>query len=91
MSVHATACDTGADSCTIKQPKKIILIVIRPTIKDRRPLVGTHPIHPNLAVLNGLGTRGVMIAPTAAKQLYNYLENGVDVDKEYSILRFLKV
>lgn len=61
---------------------------IRPTVNDRRPLLGKHPIHSNLAVLNGLGTRGVMIAPTAAKQLYNYLENKIEIDKEYSILRF---
>ena len=36
---------------------------VRPTVKDRRPLVGTHPIHSQLHVLNGLGTRGVMLGP----------------------------
>ncbi len=62
---------------------------IRPTVKDRRPLVGKHPKHQNMAVLNGLGTRGVMIAPTLAKALYNNLENGIALDKEISIARFL--
>jgi glycine oxidase len=62
---------------------------IRPTVKDRRPLAGKHPKHPNLAVLNGLGTRGVMIAPTLAKALYEHLENGIALDKEISIDRFL--
>ena len=62
---------------------------IRPTVKDRRPMAGKHPKHPNLAVLNGLGTRGVMIAPTLAKALYDHLENGVVLDKEISITRFL--
>ena len=62
---------------------------IRPTVKDRRPLVGKHPQHSNLAVLNGLGTRGVMIAPTAAEQLYNHLERGEELDGEISIERFL--
>jgi len=61
---------------------------IRPTVKDRRPLVGKHPIHQNLAILNGLGTRGVMIAPIAAKALYNYLEENVALDNEISIARF---
>ncbi len=56
---------------TITQQK----VGIRPTVADRRPLVGRHPKHKQLAVLNGLGTRGVMIAPTVAQQLYNYLEN----------------
>jgi len=62
---------------------------IRPTVKDRRPLTGKHKKHPNLAVLNGLGTRGVMIAPTLAKALYEHLENGIALDKEISIDRFL--
>lgn len=61
---------------------------IRPTVKDRRPLVGKHSKHPNLAVLNGLGTRGVMIAPSVAEQLYNHLEKGEELDKEVSVERF---
>lgn len=62
---------------------------IRPTVKDRRPLAGKHPKHQNLAVLNGLGTRGVMIAPTVAKALYDHLENRIALDQEISIARFL--
>ncbi|HEY9169712.1 MAG TPA: FAD-dependent oxidoreductase [Lutibacter sp.] len=62
---------------------------IRPTVKDRRPLAGKHPKYQNLAVLNGLGTRGVMIAPTLSKALYINLENGIALDKEISIDRFL--
>lgn len=75
----------------ITVPYKIVehIAGIRPTVKDRRPLVGKHPKHPNLAVLNGLGTRGVMIAPTVAKALYDHLENGIALDKEISIARFL--
>ncbi len=61
---------------------------IRPTVKDRRPLVGFHPKYKNLAILNGLGTRGVMIAPIAAKALYNNLEKEIVLDKEISIDRF---
>ena len=74
----------------IKTPYTIVehIAGIRPTVKDRRPLVGTHPKHPNLAILNGLGTRGVMIAPVSAKMLYNHLENGGEVDEEYTIDRF---
>jgi len=62
---------------------------IRPTVKDRRPLVGKHPKYRNLAVLNGLGTRGVMIAPTVAEQLYNHLEKDKELDNEIAIERFL--
>ncbi|WP_108116737.1 NAD(P)/FAD-dependent oxidoreductase [Kordia periserrulae] len=61
---------------------------IRPTVVDRRPLVGIHPAHSQLAVLNGLGTRGVMIAPTVAKQLYNHIENSAVLPEEVNIERF---
>lgn len=61
---------------------------IRPTVRDRRPLVGIHPVYNKLAILNGLGTRGVMIAPTVAKQLFNYLENDGELDAEIDIKRF---
>lgn len=63
---------------------------IRPTVIDRRPLIGNHKQHKNLFVLNGLGTRGVMIAPYAANQLYNYIELGQDLDPEVDIKRFDK-
>lgn len=61
---------------------------IRPTVRDRRPLVGIHPAYNRLAILNGLGTRGVMIAPTVAKQLFNNLENDKKLDSEIDIKRF---
>jgi len=60
---------------------------VRPTVKDRRPLVGTHPIHKNLHVLNGLGTRGVMLAPAMANSLFNQIENQIPLDKNIDILR----
>lgn len=63
---------------------------IRPTVGDRRPLVGKHPIHQNLIVFNGLGTRGVMIAPTIAKELYQHMVNDVPLPKEININRFNK-
>ncbi len=62
---------------------------IRLTITDRRPLVGTHHTNNKLAILNGLGTRGVLIAPLMAKKLFQHIENNVPLDKEISIDRFL--
>ena len=61
---------------------------IRPTVKDRRPLVGQHHTYKNLFVLNGLGTRGVMIGPYVAKQLYNFIEKDIPLEKEIDINRF---
>lgn len=61
---------------------------IRPTVKDRRPLVGLHPKHHRMALLNGLGTRGVMIGPYVAKALYDRLEKAVPLDIEIDLQRF---
>ena len=76
----------------INVPYKIVdhLAGIRPTINDRRPIIGKHPVHTKIAVLNGLGTRGVIIAPTMANMLYNHLELNQEIDKEVSINRFSK-
>jgi glycine/D-amino acid oxidase-like deaminating enzyme len=61
---------------------------IRPTVKDRRPLVGKHPEHENMYILNGLGTRGVMIGPYVAKQLFNYIEQKKPLEEDININRF---
>lgn len=61
---------------------------IRPTVKDRRPLVGQHTVHKNLYVLNGLGTRGVMMGPYVAKQLFDFIELGTPLEADIDIKRF---
>ncbi|UKM64846.1 FAD-binding oxidoreductase [Flavobacteriaceae bacterium GSB9] len=61
---------------------------VRPTVKDRRPLVGQHQSHKNMFVLNGLGTRGVMIGPYVARQLYKFIEDGTPLEKAIDINRF---
>ncbi len=63
---------------------------VRPTVRDRKPLVGTHPIHSKLHILNGLGTRGVMLAPSLAKSLFDKIENGIPLEKEIDCNRFYK-
>lgn len=61
---------------------------IRPSVHDRRPLIGLHPEHPQLAVFNGMGSKGVMIAPYFAKEFASYLNNSSELDKEVDIKRF---
>jgi glycine oxidase len=63
---------------------------VRPTVRDRRPLVGTHPIHKNMHILNGLGTRGVMLGPAMGLDLFNFIENKKPIDKEEDIVRYNK-
>ncbi len=63
---------------------------VRPTVKDRRPLVGTHPNHNSIHILNGLGTRGVMLGPAMAKALFENIEFQKPLDREIDIRRFIK-
>ncbi|WKL42992.1 FAD-binding oxidoreductase [Flavobacterium sp. ZE23DGlu08] len=62
---------------------------VRPTVKDRRPLVGTHRNYESIHILNGLGTRGVMLGPAMAKALFENIEHQVPLNKEIDIKRFL--
>ncbi|AWH85081.1 FAD-dependent oxidoreductase [Flavobacterium album] len=61
---------------------------VRPTTKDRKALVGTHPEFKNVHLLNGLGTRGVILGPAMAKELYNSIEMGIPVPHEINLERF---
>jgi len=62
---------------------------IRPTTKDRKPLIGTHPDHKNVHLLNGLGTRGVMLGPPMARELFDSIVSGDPVRKEVNLVRFM--
>ncbi len=62
---------------------------VRPTVKDRRPLVGSHPKYNNVHIMNGLGTRGVMLGPAMANALFEMIEEGTPLDKTVDINRFL--
>lgn len=61
---------------------------VRPTVQDRRPLIGQHPEANKLYVFNGLGTKGVMLAPLMATYLADHLLNGSTLPAEVDIKRF---
>ncbi len=61
---------------------------IRPTTRDRKPLLGNLSESKNKIFFNGLGTRGFLMAPLLAEILYNYLEQGAPLPKEIDIQRF---
>nr|WP_199001566.1 FAD-dependent oxidoreductase [Flavobacterium sp. ASV13] len=63
---------------------------VRPTVKDRRPLLGTHYERKSLHILNGLGTRGVMLGPAMAQELFNFIEKETPLSPEVNIQRFHK-
>jgi len=61
---------------------------IRPTVIDRRPLLGIHPKYKQLAVFNGMGTKGVMIAPYFAQIFVEHLIENTPLSAEVDINRF---
>jgi len=63
---------------------------IRPTIIDRRPVLGNHHLQQNLWILNGMGTRGTLLAPQMTEFLFNKIEFDKDLPKETDIKRFEK-
>jgi len=63
---------------------------IRPATSDRKPLAGQHPKYGQLYCCNGFGSRGVLIAPTVAKQLVSFIEKDTALPADIDIRRFDK-
>ena len=63
---------------------------IRPAVADRRPLLGVHPEKKNLFIFNGLGTKGVLLAPFYANHFADFLTEDKALDDEVNISRFAK-
>lgn len=63
---------------------------VRPTTRDRRPLIGTHQQHKHYHIFNGLGAKGYMLAPMISKEFVDYLLNGVNLDPEVDINRYYR-
>ena len=63
---------------------------LRPATLERRPFVGLHPLHPNIGMLNGMGTKGCSLAPFFAKQLADHLIHNDPIIPEADVKRFSK-
>lgn len=61
---------------------------MRPTVKDHRPLLGKSKEFELVYFLNGLGARGLLMAPLLAHQLIQYTEDGIEIPEEVNIHRF---
>ncbi|MFN8237674.1 MAG: FAD-dependent oxidoreductase [Chitinophagales bacterium] len=62
---------------------------VRPTIKDRRPVIGRHPVYENVYIFNGLGTKGVSLSPYFSNHFVQYLAGNVHILPEISVNRFV--
>lgn len=58
-----------SETITVPYQIKQHLAGIRPATRRRRPLLGQHSQYPQLAILNGFGTKGASLSPYFAHQL----------------------
>ena len=66
---------------------------VRPTVRDRKPLLGLHPFNPKFGVFNGLGTRGALQGPLLSGEFCSFLTNSTvktQIADFQRITRFLK-
>jgi glycine oxidase len=61
---------------------------IRPTSLDQKIIMGPHPRWRNLLIFNGLGTKGVSLAPYFSAQLAGWLEGENEILPEVNIRRY---
>jgi len=54
---------------------------IRPAVKQRRPLLGKSTIDDRIFIMNGLGTKGVILAPYFAAHLTHCILSGTALEK----------
>ncbi len=61
---------------------------VRPVVVDYQPVAGCHREWRGLGVLNGLGSRGLLVGPLIAKRFVEYLIDGNKLPEQVSIERF---
>lgn len=64
---------------------------LRPATVERRPFVGLHPLYNQLAILNGMGSKGCSLAPWFAKQLADNLVDEKPLDVLADVQRFSRM
>ncbi len=77
----------------LKVPFKVInhLSSVRPANIERRPFVGFHPLHPQIGILNGMGTKGCSLAPYFANEFVEHLTDNTNINPSVDIKRFAKI
>ena len=64
---------------------------IRPTMHDRKPVIGLLPDNPQIGIFNGLGSKGVLLGPYLAKQFVGFLTgNSIHIHPEANINRYFR-
>jgi glycine/D-amino acid oxidase-like deaminating enzyme len=58
---------------------------IRPSAKYRRPFIGFHPVHENIGIFNGMGTKGISLSPYFAEHFAEHIVDGTEIMPEVDI------
>ncbi len=62
---------------------------VRPIVQGGRPICGLHPNQRHIGIMNGLGSKGVLMAPTVARALAQHITDGSALDAELDVGRFM--
>jgi glycine/D-amino acid oxidase-like deaminating enzyme len=60
---------------------------VRPNIHGFLPVIGSHPVEPGLAMFNGLGSKGSLLAPKMAAMLAGHLLSGDAIPRDIDVRR----
>ncbi|HTL81309.1 MAG TPA: FAD-dependent oxidoreductase [Bacteroidia bacterium] len=63
---------------------------VRPATQDRRSVVGIHPLHLQVSIINGTGSRAVLLTPFLSEKLCDAIYEGKEIPVEVNVRRFLK-
>lgn len=61
---------------------------VRVNLPDKRPIAGRHPQRPRLGLVNGLGAKGALWAPSLARQWVEHLKSAAPFDPAVDVARF---
>ena len=64
---------------------------VRPAAVERRPFVGSHPVYNQMAILNGMGSKGCSLAPWFANELAAYLIYKKQINARADVSRYANV
>lgn len=65
------------------------LASVRPTSNDRRPIIGAHPKYKNMWIFNGMGSKGMMLAPYFSEELIEHILKAKPLNEAVLVARFL--
>jgi len=63
---------------------------IRPSAKYRRPFIGFHPEQQHIGIFNGMGTKGISLAPYFAEHFAEHIVNGKELMPEVDVRNVLR-